>query len=345
MRWIQESEVGSIMENLLEVRDLHVHFPRSGSIVKAVNGISYDVRKGEILGVVGESGSGKSIGVKALMGLVPKPGIIVRGMSAFMGKDLFTLKGRELQEIRGRHISMIFQDPMSSFNPTMRIGRQIKEPLLWQGICGKREAKERAIRLLDRVGIPSPEQRYSEYPFQFSGGMRQRAMIAMAIATGPKLLIADEPTTALDVTVQAQILELLSDMRNELDMSIILITHDFGVAAQYCDRIIVMYAGRIVESAPIGQFLSDPAHPYSKSLLQSTPVLGSKKPPEPIAGSPPNMGEEIIGCAFAPRCPMATGDCRRGSAPVLSKIGEQHEVACWKVEGTEGGKSHVHTSA
>lgn len=322
------------MEKLLEVRDLHIHFARRNEMVKAVNGISYDLHKGEILGMVGESGSGKSVGVKALMGILAKTGQVKAGSAHMGGRNLLALHPKELRRIRGRDVSMIFQDPMSSFNPTLRIGKQLMEPMLWHKLCGKKEARERAVALLEKVGIPAPEQRFKQYPFEFSGGMRQRAMIAMAIACNPQLLIADEPTTALDVTVQAQILELICSMRDELGMSVILITHDFGVAAQYCDRIAVMYAGKIVETAPIGRFLAGPRHPYSKALLKSMPVLGARKSPEPITGSPPNMQEEIAGCAYAPRCALASGKC--ASPPQLERIGDtDHEAACWHLNDGE----------
>ncbi|MEF2244749.1 ABC transporter ATP-binding protein [Paenibacillus sp. IITD108] len=319
-----------MLEKLLEVKELQVQFERNDTIVKAVNGISFDVYKKEIVGIVGESGSGKSVCVKALMGLIPKSGKIVSGSATFMGYDLLSLTAKEQQSIRGKDIGFIFQDPMSSLNPTLPIGKQIMEPILWHKLTGRSAAKEHTIQLLKRVGIPSPELRMKQYPFEFSGGMRQRAVIAMAIACSPKLLIADEPTTALDVTVQAQIMELISSMRDELGMSVVIITHDFGVAAQYCDRILVMYAGKIVESASINQFLSAPRHPYSKALLKSTPVLGVRKSPEPINGTPPNMSDDMQGCAFASRCNHVTSACI--ASPELTGVGDNHYAACWNMD-------------
>ena len=317
------------MENLLSVRDLKTHFRTAGGVVKAVDGISYDLGQGEALAIVGESGSGKSVSVKSLTHLIRPPGKVVGGEAFFGGRDLLKMAPGDIRKIRGREIGMVFQDPMSTLNPTITVGRQIMEPLLWHGLANRKEAAERAQELLALVGIPAPKQRLNEYPFQFSGGMRQRVMIAMAIACQPKLLIADEPTTALDVTVQAQILDLLADMRERLGMSIVLITHDFGVAARFCDRVIVMYAGRVAEEASIDTFLNRPSHPYSRGLLNSTLEVGRERTAlEPIPGSPPNMVRPPSGCPFHPRCASASARCVT-DVPVLSDVGTAHRVACW----------------
>jgi oligopeptide/dipeptide ABC transporter ATP-binding protein len=319
------------METLLEVRDLKTYFYRPDGVVKAVDGISYSISPGETMALVGESGSGKSVGVKTLMGLIRPPGRVAGGEALFQGRDLLRLSPREFQKVRGREIGMVFQDPMSSLNPTLTVGRQIMEPMLWHGLCDRRTAKKRAIELLEMVGIPAPEQRLNEYPFQFSGGMRQRVMIAMALACRPKLLIADEPTTALDVTVQAQILDLLREMQKELGMAIILITHDFGVAAEFSQKVAVMYAGRIVETSPMREFLKGPRHPYSQGLLRSTPEVGrAKERLEPIPGSPPNLMSLGAGCPFAPRCAMASSECLE-ARPELTPVGPNRMAACFKV--------------
>lgn len=325
------------MEKLLEVKDLKTYFYRPEGIVKAVDGISYTLGPGETMAIVGESGSGKSVGVKSLMQLIRPPGKVVGGEARFLGKDLLRLSPTEMQKVRGREIGMIFQDPMSSLNPTLTIGRQIMEPMLWHGICDRKTARKRAAELLEMVGIPSPEQRLNEYPFQFSGGMRQRVMIAMAIACRPKLLIADEPTTALDVTVQAQILDLLREMQKELGMAIIIITHDFGVAAEFSQKVAVMYAGRIVETGPMDAFLANPRHPYSAGLLRSTPEVGrAAERLEPIPGSPPNLMDLPSGCPFAPRCGLADGACT-AARPELVPVEPGRMAACFKVGGVSHG--------
>ncbi len=327
------------MTKLLEVKDLKTYFQRPDGVVKAVDGISYSLEPGETMAIVGESGSGKSVSVKSLMRLIRPPGRIVNGQALFGGRDLLALSSREIQKVRGREIGMVFQDPMSSLNPTLTIGRQIMEPMLWHGLHSRKDARTRAIELLELVGIPSPEQRLSEYPFQFSGGMRQRVMIAMAIACKPKLLIADEPTTALDVTVQAQILDLLRNMQKELGMATILITHDFGVAAEFSQRVAVMYAGRIVETSPMRPFLKQQHHPYSSGLLRSTPEVGRAKTTlEPIPGSPPNMMDPPPGCPFHPRCPLADESCK-ASLPPLVEVEPERMAACLKLNQT-GGKAH-----
>ncbi len=327
------------MERLLEVRDLKTYFHRPDGIVKAVDGISYTLDAGETMAIVGESGSGKSVGVKSLMQLIRPPGRIVGGQALFQGKDLLALGPSEIRKVRGREIGFVFQDPMSSLNPTLTVGRQIMEPMLWHGLYGKHEARKRAKELLELVGIPAAEQRLDEYPFQFSGGMRQRVMIAMAIACRPKLLIADEPTTALDVTVQAQILDLLREMQKELGMAILLITHDFGVAAEFSQKVAVMYAGRIVETSPMRSFLESPRHPYSAGLLRSTPEVGRAKTRlEPIPGSPPNLMTLGAGCPFAPRCPLASPECEQ-ERPALRPVAPDRAAACIKVN-EEGVLAH-----
>jgi oligopeptide/dipeptide ABC transporter ATP-binding protein len=319
------------MGELLAVRDLRTQFPRQEGVVKAVDGISYSLDKGESLGIVGESGSGKSVSVLSLIGLIRKPGKVVSGEAVFDGRNLLTLSREELRRIRGKEIGVIFQDPMTSLNPTLTIGRQIMEPLLWHNVCDAREARQRAIELLGQVGIPSPVQRMGEYPFQFSGGMKQRVMIAMAIACRPKLLIADEPTTALDVTVQAQILDLIRRIKDEIGMSVITITHDFGVAAQFCDRVMVMYAGRMVETTTMSEFLARPLHPYSRGLLNSTLDIDEERDRiEPIPGSPPNLMDPPTGCRFHPRCPLATEACATREQ-ALAECSPGHAVACWRV--------------
>ena len=317
-------------ETILEVKNLRTYFTRKDGVVKAVDGISYTLGRGETLAIVGESGSGKSVSVTSIMGLI-RTGrhARVQGEAVFKGRDLFRLSNRELFNIRGNEISMVFQDPMSSLNPTMKIGEQIIEPLLWHKKASRAEAKKLGIKLLEEVGIPSPETRFNNYPFEFSGGMRQRVMIAMAIIANPDLLIADEPTTALDVTVQAQILSLIQEMQKKKNTSIILITHDLAVASSFCSRVIVMYAGRVMEEGHMADFIRDPVHPYAQGLLNSTPVLGdARERLEAIAGQPPNLKKVPEGCPFAPRCKKCMAICRR-EAPPGTLIGPGHKAYCW----------------
>ncbi|NPV81578.1 MAG: ABC transporter ATP-binding protein [Firmicutes bacterium] len=321
------------MAELLKVRDLKTYFYRSDGVVKAVDGISYTLKYGQTLGLVGESGSGKSVSVLSLLGLLRSNGRIEGGEAIFDGRDLLKLNRAELREIRGKEIGMVFQDPMTSLNPTLTIGRQLIEPLIWHRVASSEEARARALELLQRVGIPEYRGRFFDYPFQFSGGMRQRVMIAMALACKPKLLIADEPTTALDVTVRAQILNLIQDMKEELNMSVIIITHDFGIATNFCDSIAVMYAGRIVEMAPTEEFIMRPFHPYSIGLMRSTldiDVEDSRL--EPIPGNPPNLKNPPFGCRFHPRCKRAVDICR-DSMPELKEVADSHYVACHFAEG------------
>ncbi len=317
-------------EPLLRVEDLRVEFWTTRGTVYAVNGISFEVAPGETLGIVGESGCGKSVTSLALLGILSRAGRVTSGHAYFDGRDLLALEDEQLRAIRGKEIAMIFQDPMSSLNPVLTIGRQIREALETHLDMDRRQAETRAAELLDQVGIPSARARLSDYPHQFSGGMRQRAMIAMALACEPKLLIADEPTTALDVTIQAQILDLLRDLVAERDTSLILITHDLGVVADMCRRVNVMYAGTIVESGAVRRLFATPRHPYTLGLLQSIPRLDAarKTSLHPIRGAPRNMLSPPDWCPFAPRCDNAIGACVE-HLPPLEPIGEGQQAACF----------------
>jgi oligopeptide/dipeptide ABC transporter ATP-binding protein len=315
---------------ILEVDNLHTEFRQGKTVVRAVNGLSYQVRAGEAVAIVGESGSGKSVGVRSLLKLIPRHGEITQGTARFKGKDLLALSDNDLRAVRGKDIAFVFQDAMTAMNPTMTLKRQLTEHLIWHGLANRSDAVQRAIEAMRDVGLDRPEVRLRQYPFQLSGGMRQRAMIAMALASQPSLLIADEPTTALDVTLQRQILDILKRKKQE-GMAIILITHDLGVARYFCDRVIVMYAGKAVERAPMAELLADPAHPYSKGLLDSTLEIGmGGQVLHPIPGNPPNMAAIPAGCPFAPRCPLAEDRCRT-ETQVLKPIGPGRDVACWKV--------------
>ncbi len=318
---------------LLRVRDLAVEFGSGARTVHAVNGISYDLRRGETLGIVGESGCGKSVSSLAVMRLLPRPAArITSGSVEFEGQDLLTLDEEEMRAIRGQEIGMIFQDPMTSLNPVLTIERQLTEVLETHRRLKRREALDRAVQLLELVGIPAPRRRINDYAHQFSGGMRQRVMIAMALACDPKLLIADEPTTALDVTIQAQILELIRSLTNELGTAVILITHDLGVVAGMCSRINVMYAGHIVESAETPELFGRPRHPYTVGLLRSIPRLDEKRGElVPIQGQPPDLGRALRGCPFAPRCFNVQERCRVENPPLesVSGVPDDHKVACF----------------
>jgi len=318
------------MANILELKNLHTSFFTHQGEVKAVRGLSYELNQGEILGIVGESGSGKSVSAMSIIGLVDEPGRIVKGSVLFDGRELVGLPKKELENIRGKEISMIFQDPMTSLNPVFRIGSQITEVIMRHTEMKKSEATEKAIQLLKLVGIPEPEDRIRNYPHQFSGGMRQRAMIAMAISCDPKLLIADEPTTALDVTIQAQILELMRDLNKKLNTAVILITHDLGVVAETCDKVIVMYGGMVMEKASVLELFDNPQHPYTRGLKQSVPkdVTGERKRLEPIAGTPPDLLKPPPGCPFSPRCPHTMEICLKQAAP-LYKISPTQSASCW----------------
>ena len=300
------------MANLIEVRNLQTQFFTQDGIVHAVNGITYDVAEGETVAIVGESGSGKSVGVMSLIRLIPEPpGKIVNGEVNFDGQDLLQLNEEELRQIRGNRIAMIFQDPMTSLNPVLTIGRQITEALELHLNMNREESRARAIELLELVGIPDAGARLDDYPHQFSGGMRQRVMIAMGLSCNPQLLIADEPTTALDVTIQAQIVDLVTRLQSELGMAIIWITHDLGVVAGLADRVLVMYAGFIVEEGPVDVIYGQPRHPYTLGLLRSIPRLdlGRQKRLIPIEGLPPDLLDPPQSCPFAPRCPFVIDKC------------------------------------
>ena len=299
--------------HLLEVDDLKMYFHTEDGVVKAVNGVSYTLDRGETLGVVGESGSGKSVTSLTIMGLIEMPpGRIEGGDVRYRGKSLLKMSEAEMQHIRGNDIAMVFQDPMTSLNPVYTIGRQLGEGLRLHRGYTKEQATKRAVELLDMVGIPNPEQRVKDYPHQFSGGMRQRVMIAMALACDPDILIADEPTTALDVTIQAQIIELMKEMQEKNGNAIVMITHDLGVVADVADKIMVMYAGRPVEFGTAEEIFYNPIHPYTWGLVRSIPeqVTDEKKPLTPIKGNPPSLVNLPKGCSFAPRCPYATDKCR-----------------------------------
>ncbi len=317
-------------EPLLSVDDLRVQFWTSRGTVYAVNGISFDIAPGETLGIVGESGCGKSVTSLALLGILPRAGNVTGGSAFFGERDLLKLSDAELRSVRGREVAMIFQDPMTSLNPVLTIGRQIREALETHFGMEKDAANKRAAELLDQVGIPSAKARLRDYPHQFSGGMRQRAMIAMALACEPKLLIADEPTTALDVTIQAQILNLLKDLVAERDTALIMITHDLGVVAGMCERVNVMYAGTFVETATVEDLFARPRHPYTLGLLQSIPRLDAvrKSALTPIAGAPRDMLSAPAACPFAPRCRFEVEESRQ-QVPALEEIEPGHRVACF----------------
>jgi oligopeptide transport system ATP-binding protein len=317
-------------EVLLAVEDLHVRFWTRRGVVHAVNGITFDIAPGETLGIVGESGCGKSVTSLAILGLLARNGRVESGRALFEGNDLIRQSDRALRRIRGREIAMIFQDPMSSLNPVLTIGRQIREALETHFDMDRKEAEATAAEALDRVGIPSAKARARDYPHQFSGGMRQRAMIAMALACKPKLLIADEPTTALDVTIQAQILDLLRALVAEENAALILITHDLGVVAGMCERVNVMYAGMFMETGSADQLFGAPRHPYTLGLLQSVPRLDAARRARlhPIEGAPPNMLHAPAACPFQPRCRFEV-DLSRQQVPPLVEIEPGHQVACF----------------
>ncbi|MFE0646592.1 ABC transporter ATP-binding protein [Streptomyces sp. NPDC058877] len=308
---------------LLEVRDLHVEFHTRDGVAKAVNGVNYSVEAGETLAVLGESGSGKSVTAQAIMGILDiPPGKISGGEILFQGQDLLKLKEEERRKVRGAKMAMIFQDALSSLNPVLSVGDQLGEMFQVHKGMSRKDSRAKAVELMDRVRIPAAKERVGQYPHQFSGGMRQRIMIAMALALEPELIIADEPTTALDVTVQAQVMDLLAELQRELNMGLILITHDLGVVADVADKIAVMYAGRIVEQAPVHEIYKSPAHPYTRGLLDSIPRLDQKgQELYAIKGLPPNLLAIPPGCAFNPRCPMAQDVCRTDEPPLYDVTG------------------------
>lgn len=325
---------------LLEVKDLKVEFKRPGGVVHAVNGVNFTLEAGQSLGIVGESGSGKSVTMLSLLGLIGRTGRVVGGSAMFNGVDLVKMAPRELQDVRGRDIAVIFQDPMTSLNPIMKIGAQITESMRMRKIYSVAEAKERAIELLDRVGIPQPAKRLNDYPYQFSGGMRQRVMIALALALKPKLLIADEPTTALDVTVQAQVLDLLESLQDETGMAMIIITHDLGVATNYCDNLAVMYAGEIVEMTTVDRLVEHTSHPYALGLLNSTMEIGHGKTAiQPIPGNPPSALKVHKACPFAPRCRFKSSVCQERK-PELTTVEPNHLVACFHADTVVKAAQH-----
>lgn len=318
-------------ENILEVRNLYTSFFTHLGEVKALRNVSFKVKKGEILGIVGESGSGKSVTMLSVMRLLQYPGEIVSGEILYNGEDLVKKTKREMRQIRGNQIGMIFQDPMTSLNPLFTIGNQIVEVLREHQDMDKKEAKEKAINMLKLVGIPSPEKRVNNYPYEFSGGMRQRAMIAMALACEPELLIADEPTTALDVTIQAQVLRLIKKLNEDLNTATILITHDLGCVASTCDRVVVMYGGQIMEEGTDRDIFYNPLHPYTMQLLKSVPRVTGEKGRQrliPIKGTPPDMLKPPTGCPFYPRCELAMEICRTKEVLEFNIDGE-HKVKCW----------------
>jgi len=322
---------------LLGVHDLKTQFFTPEGVVKAVDGVSFELNAGETLGIVGESGSGKSVTAMSIMRLISPPGRIVEGRVLYDGRDLAKLSESEMQGIRGESIAMIFQDPMTSLNPVFKVGWQVGEPLMLHRGESKAKAFASAVSVLAKVGIPSPGDRARDYPHHFSGGMRQRAMIAMGLTTTPKVLIADEPTTALDVTIQAQILELLRTVNREFGTATILITHNLGVVAGMCERVMVMYAGKVVESGPTEDVFAHPTHPYTWSLLRSIPRLDAERhePLKPIEGLPPDLIDLPSGCAFHPRCPFAIEKCSR-DVPPLNRVGDSQLAACWVTQsGTE----------
>ncbi|WP_409405059.1 ABC transporter ATP-binding protein [Priestia megaterium] len=318
------------MEKIIRIKNLHVQFSTYGGQVQAVRGVSFDLHKGETLAIVGESGCGKSVTSQSIMRLIPTPpGRITSGSILFKDQDLTKLSEKKMRDIRGADISMIFQDPMTALNPTLRVGEQIAENIMQHENISKEKAKEKAFEMLELVGIPNPKERLKQYPHEFSGGMRQRIVIAMALVCNPEVLIADEPTTALDVTIQAQILELFKDIQQKTDVSIVLITHDLGVVAQVADRVAVMYAGKIVEIGTRRDIFYTPQHPYTKGLLLSVPRLDLYESElVPIAGSPPDLFAPPSGCSFAPRCPYVMEVCDR-MYPTSTKLKESHQVHCW----------------
>ena len=332
-------------ENILEVHDLEIRYVTDEETVQAVNDITFSLERGESIGLVGETGAGKTTTALGIMGLVPDPpGEIVKGSILFEGEDLLKLSEKQMRRIRGGKISMIFQEPMTSLNPIIRCGKQIAESLQLHRGMKKKEAMEEAIKMMQAVGIANPQARAYEYPHQMSGGMRQRVMIAMALACQPQILIADEPTTALDVTIQAQILDLIRDLNQEMNTSVVFITHDLGVVSELCDTVIVMYNGHIVEKAPTADIFREPLHPYTQGLLSAIPrITKERKPLSTIEGMVPNPVERIKGCRFWPRCPKACDRCRKEEPPVFS-VGEDRQVRCWLYAQADNGSQEAVTN-
>ncbi|MBM7604614.1 peptide/nickel transport system ATP-binding protein [Metabacillus crassostreae] len=330
-------------KQMLQIKDLKVSFQSEKKLIPAVDGVSFDLREGEILGIVGESGSGKSVTSLSTMGLIPSPpGKMERGEILFDGKDLTKLNEKEMRKIRGNQISMIFQEPMTSLNPLFTIGNQLIEALKLHTKLSKKESRDRTVTLLKLVGIPRAEEIINEYPHQLSGGMRQRVMIAMAMACDPQVLIADEPTTALDVTIQAQILTLMKDLNEKMNTSIIFITHDLGVVAEICDRVLVMYSGQIVEQGDVHTILKDPKHPYTKGLLKSVPdIRGKKERLYSIPGNVPRPGSIEQGCRFAARCEEVFGPCYEETPDLYNMEKQGHHVRCFLHQVKEGADENV----
>ncbi|HVA04783.1 MAG TPA: ABC transporter ATP-binding protein [Acidimicrobiales bacterium] len=331
-------DVGSIEGPLLEVDDLHTSFRTGRGLVRAVDGVSFTLSRGRTLGVVGESGSGKTVLSRSIMGLVPGTNVERSGTVRFSGHDITAMSLDELREVWGMQIALVFQDPMTALNPVVRIGRQITESLRLRAGLDRKAAYETSVALLRSVGIPAPEQRLRNYPHELSGGMRQRVMIAIALACGPKLLLADEPTTGLDVTVQAQILDLLATQQRDRHMGMILVTHDLGVVANRTDDIVVMYAGRVVEQAPTAELFAHTRMPYTEAMLRSIPRLAESSHTRlrAIPGRPPDLATELKGCRFAPRCPYAQDHCRKEEPP-LRTAGQGHLFRCWYPVGSAEG--------
>ena len=330
------------MTTLLEIKDLKTRFYTQGRVIKAVDGISYSINEGETLAIVGESGCGKSVTALSVMGLIPwPPGKITGGEVLYRGKNLLTMSAEEVRKIRGKEISMVFQEPMTSLNPVLTIERQLSETVETHLGMTREQARDRSREVLSQVGISDPERRLDQYPHQFSGGMRQRVMIAMAMICKPNLILADEPTTALDVTIQAQILELMKELSLESGAAMILITHNLGVVARYADRVNVMYAGRIIEQSTALNIYGDPKHPYTLGLLKSVPRLdeAKKKKLEPIEGQPPDLGVDTPGCRFLPRCTYGDPDSCGKDFPPLLEISKGHWCACFKHDQVKASKS------
>jgi oligopeptide/dipeptide ABC transporter ATP-binding protein len=333
---------------VLSIRDLVVEFRTEDGVVHAVDGVTYDIYPGETLGIVGESGSGKSVSQLAVLGLIPQPpGRIVRGEAFFDGRDTLKMSKKQLRQIRGGDVAMVFQDPMTSLNPVFTIGNQLSEAIQTHRDVNDKDARKRSIELLELVGVPNPERRFDQYPHEFSGGMRQRAMIAMAIANEPKLLIADEPTTALDVTIQAQVLEVLKKAQEETHAATILITHDLGLIAEMADRVVVMYAGKVVELTDVHTIFAAPRHPYTVGLMDSLPRMTvDEEWLRPIPGQPPSLISRPPGCSFHPRCFLSQGRIRcREEEPPLRPLGaDQHMSACHFAEELAGQQSKLVTA-
>lgn len=331
-------------KTLLEVEGLRTEFNRDGKSITAVAGVHFHIRKGEVLGLVGESGCGKSVTSLSIMRLLKDtPGKIAGGAVRFEGKDLTKLSDNEMRRIRGKEMAMIFQEPMTSLNPVLRIGKQLEEPIRLHLGYGRKKAREHAVHMLKLVGIPRAEEVVNDYPHQLSGGMRQRVMIAIAMSCHPKLMIADEPTTALDVTIQAQILDLMKRLKEEQDMGMLLITHDLGVVAEMCDRVVVMYAGRVVEEAPVKELFASPQHPYTKGLISSVPKLRQNvRRLESIPGNVPDLSRMPQGCKFAPRCPHVMDRCLAAEPELLPADGQAGRTSrCWLTQPGEGKQEEV----